>query len=54
MQAIEQSARGLWLLIDLNWERLAFPATIIVGLCIGALIGAELNHFNEPAFQYMP
>lgn len=44
MHGIAKGARGLWLLVDLNWERVATPMAILVGLAGGAAIGAELLH----------
>ncbi len=39
MQAIESGYRGLAMLVDLNWDRLLYVATIFAALGAGALIG---------------
>lgn len=39
MQAIRAGYRGLWLLIDFNWDRMIYIATIIAGLLLGAFVG---------------
>ncbi len=40
MQAIQRSYRGLSLLMDLNWDRALYIATIIVALAAGAFVGS--------------
>ena len=40
MQAIQSSYRGLSLLMDLNWDRLLYVATIVAALTAGAFIGS--------------
>ncbi len=40
MQAIESGYRGLTLLVDLNWDRLLYLATIATALGAGAFIGS--------------
>ena len=40
MTVIVQGARGLSLLVDLNWDRLLYVATIAVALGAGAFVGA--------------
>jgi hypothetical protein len=45
---IQQSYRGLSLILTLNWERLLFPLAIIVGLSGGAIIGTELMQIYAP------
>lgn len=40
MQAIQESYRGISLLVDLNWDRLLYVATIIVALMLGAFVGS--------------
>lgn len=40
MQTIQTSYRGLSLLLDLNWDRVLYIATIFFALSAGAMIGA--------------
>lgn len=40
MQAIQKSYRGISLLVDLNWDRLLYVATIIGALMLGAFVGS--------------
>ena len=40
MQMIQSSARGLGLLVDLNWDRLLYLATILAALGAGTLLGS--------------
>ncbi len=40
MQAIQNSYRGLSLLVDINWDRILYPATIAFALSAGAFIGS--------------
>lgn len=40
MQAIHNSARGLHLLMDLNWDRALYIATIGFALAAGAFVGS--------------
>ena len=40
MHTIESSYRGLSLLVDLNWDRLLYLATIAAALGAGAYIGS--------------
>ncbi len=40
MQTIESGYRGLTLLVDLNWDRLLYVATIAAALGAGAFIGS--------------
>lgn len=40
MHGIQQSVRGLALLIDLTWDRLFFPAAITVALAGAAYLGS--------------
>jgi len=40
MQTMVAGYRGLSLLVDLNWDRLLYLATIIGALMIGAFIGS--------------
>ena len=42
MQTIHAGYRGLWLLFDLNWDRVFTVGTIIVGLLAGAFLGSVL------------
>lgn len=39
MTAIAQSARGLGLLVSLNWDRLLYALTIAVALVAGSWLG---------------
>ncbi len=40
MQAIQNSYRGLSLLVDVNWDRILYPATIATALFAGAFFGS--------------
>ena len=40
MQTMVAGYRGLSLLMDLNWDRLLYLATIVGALMIGAFIGS--------------
>ncbi len=40
MQAIQQSYKGLSLLVNLNWDRLLYVATILTALMLGAFVGS--------------
>lgn len=40
MQTIQSSYRGLSLLMDLNWDRVLYIATIAVALAAGAFLGS--------------
>lgn len=40
MQTIQTSYRGLSLLVDLNWDRLLYAATIAGALFLGAYMGS--------------
>lgn len=40
MQQIQKSYRGLSLLMDLNWDRVLYVATITVALGAGAFLGS--------------
>ncbi len=40
MEHIAQGYRGFTLLIDLNWDRLLYGATIAVALGIGGYLGS--------------
>ena len=40
MQAIQSTYRGFRLLLDLNWDRALYIATIIVALAAGAFVGS--------------
>lgn len=42
MQAIQHGYDGLSLLVKLNWDRLFFIGTIVVGLLSGAFLGTAL------------
>lgn len=41
MQTLVNSTRGLSLLINLNWDRLIYLATVICALLLGAWIGSH-------------
>ncbi len=43
MQHIQSGYRGLSLLLNLNWDRLFFVGTIVVGLLAGTYIGLQLT-----------
>ncbi|MGX9350250.1 hypothetical protein ACS3QZ_03525 [Shimia sp. W99] len=45
MHTIEDGYRALGLLIDINWDRLLFPAAILGGLMLGAYLGMFLSQF---------
>ncbi len=40
MQVISKGYRGLSVLVDLNWDRVLYFATIAVALAAGAFIGS--------------
>lgn len=40
MEHIQQSYRGLSLLVDVNWDRLFYIGTIILALGAGSFIGS--------------
>jgi len=40
MHSIQQSTRGLGLVMELNWDLLLYVATIIVALMAGAWLGS--------------
>lgn len=40
MQTIQISYRGLSLLMDLNWDRVLYAATICFALAAGAFVGS--------------
>lgn len=42
MQMIAQGYRGLSLLVNLNWDRLFYLATIFGALMLGAFVGSLL------------
>lgn len=44
MQTVVQSYRGLSLIVGLNWDRLFFLGTIVVGLLAGAFLGSAFAH----------
>lgn len=43
MQTVRKGYRGLSLLMDLNWDRALYLATITVSLGLGAWIATGLN-----------
>lgn len=43
MEHIQQGARGLSLLFDLNWDRLFYIGAIAAGLGAGAALGAFIG-----------
>ncbi len=48
VQVLESGYRGLRLVMNLNWDRLFFFGTIIVGLLAGAFLGSTLGTFALP------
>jgi hypothetical protein len=48
MQQLESGYRGLSLVMNLNWDRLFFFGTIIVGLLAGAFLGTTLSSSMLP------
>jgi hypothetical protein len=40
MQAIQSSYRGMSLLVDLNWDRMLYVATIATALFVGGYVGS--------------
>lgn len=40
MQTLHQSYRGLSLVMELNWDRLLFLATLAAALAVGAWLGS--------------
>ena len=40
MQTIQSSYRGLGLLMELNWDRVLYVATIAFALAAGAFVGS--------------
>ncbi|WP_165798949.1 hypothetical protein [Shimia abyssi] len=45
MHTIEDGYRALGLLIDINWDRILFPAAILGGLMLGAYLGMSLGAY---------
>jgi len=45
MQQIVRGYRGLSLLVDVNWDRILYLATIAFALMAGAFIGSVLTAF---------
>lgn len=43
MDHIHNGVRGISLLMDLNWDRLFFVGTILVGLLAGAFLGSAVT-----------
>lgn len=43
MQTVMKGYRGLSLLVGLNWDRVFFLGTILVGLLAGAYLGTALT-----------
>jgi hypothetical protein len=43
MQTVLQGYRGLSLIVGLNWDRIFFFGTLIVGLLAGAFLGHAIN-----------
>ena len=48
MEPTETGMRGLSLVMNLNWDRLFFLGTIVVGLLAGAFLGSSI------AAMYLP
>ena len=44
MQVVVNGYNGLSLMVGLNWDRLFFLGTIIVGLLAGAFLGNAVTH----------
>ncbi|MCF1710006.1 hypothetical protein L0V05_14405 [Tabrizicola sp. J26] len=44
MQTVMKGYRGLTLLVGLNWDRIFFLGTILVGLLAGAFLGTAFTH----------
>lgn len=42
MQTLQNSYRGMRLLVNLNWDRLLYICTIVFALWFGAFIGSLL------------
>ncbi|WP_302622791.1 hypothetical protein SuNHUV7_34110 (plasmid) [Pseudoseohaeicola sp. NH-UV-7] len=40
MQTLQSGYRGLSLLVDLNWDRILYLATLVGALMIGAYVGS--------------
>ncbi len=40
MHTLHNGYRGLSLLVDVNWERLMYPAMIAMALAAGAFVGS--------------
>ncbi len=40
MQTLESGYRGVSLLLDLNWDRILYPAAILLALMLGAFLGS--------------
>lgn len=43
MQTVLQGYRGLSLIVGLNWDRIFFLGTLVVGLLAGAFLGHAIN-----------
>ena len=43
MQTVVNGYRGLSLIVGLNWDRLFFLGTIVVGLLAGAFLGTSFT-----------
>jgi len=48
MHRLENTYRGLSLVMGLNWDRLFFFGTIIVGLLAGAFLGTTVGSSMLP------
>lgn len=48
MQLNENAHRGLSLVMNLNWDRIFFLGTIIVGLLAGAFLGSTIGTMAVP------
>ncbi|MEY8882583.1 hypothetical protein [Donghicola sp. XS_ASV15] len=42
MSTLTQGYRSLSFLVGINWDRLLFPTTVLLGLAFGAAIGSYL------------
>jgi hypothetical protein len=43
MQTVLQGYRGMSVIIGLNWDRIFFLGTLVVGLLAGAFLGHAIN-----------
>ncbi len=43
MESIMNTTKGLGLIVNMNWDRLLYVATLLVALGIGAWLGTMMN-----------